>query len=201
MAAPIPIPSTTVTVYVPVPTSDHGVLFGLPNGDLATWVVGLLTAGTLLLGFYILLRDRRKEESRQAARIAAWADPDSIGRTKVGDTLDVTVYNGSDSVVTSIRVLLTHTPPYDPQLTLPPWIRKFRNRLQSRQDRLFAMKSLAAVAGDGDDRVLAPGSRLRKRFIVSADFPISRSQIIVDFTDSSGSRWRLRFKEGLERIR
>ncbi|HXC79250.1 MAG TPA: hypothetical protein VNU19_19630, partial [Candidatus Acidoferrum sp.] len=38
-------------------------------GNVPAWVASILTGGSLLLGFYILLRDRRKEERRQARRI------------------------------------------------------------------------------------------------------------------------------------
>jgi hypothetical protein len=38
-------------------------------GTVPDWVGGIGTTGALLLGFYILLRDRRKEDRTQAARI------------------------------------------------------------------------------------------------------------------------------------
>lgn len=42
---------------------------GLDWGNVPAWVASILTGASLLLGFYILLRDRRKEEREQALRI------------------------------------------------------------------------------------------------------------------------------------
>jgi hypothetical protein len=38
-------------------------------GTVPTWVSAFLTGGSLLLGFYILLRDRRKEERAEARKL------------------------------------------------------------------------------------------------------------------------------------
>lgn len=41
-------------------------------GSLADWVTGFATAGSLYLGFTILLRDRRKAEQSEAVQVVAW---------------------------------------------------------------------------------------------------------------------------------
>jgi hypothetical protein len=43
-------------------------------GDVATWVTGSITAGSLWLGFSILRSDHKKEERAQAQRVLAWSD-------------------------------------------------------------------------------------------------------------------------------
>ena len=41
-------------------------------GSLADWVSGLATAGSLFLGFSILLRDRRKDDQAEATQVVTW---------------------------------------------------------------------------------------------------------------------------------
>ncbi|MFC7830718.1 hypothetical protein [Streptomyces sp. NPDC057375] len=41
-------------------------------GTVPTWASAVLTGGSLLLGFYILLRDRKKEERADALKIICW---------------------------------------------------------------------------------------------------------------------------------
>ncbi|MFJ8546320.1 hypothetical protein ACIRFH_30840 [Streptomyces sp. NPDC093586] len=43
-------------------------------GTVPTWVSAILTSGSLLLGFYILLRDRRKEERQEALKVICWSE-------------------------------------------------------------------------------------------------------------------------------
>lgn len=42
---------------------------GLDWGTVPAWASAILTSGSLLLGFYILLRDRRKEETEEARKL------------------------------------------------------------------------------------------------------------------------------------
>ncbi|MFC9595780.1 hypothetical protein ACFTUC_39040 [Streptomyces sp. NPDC056944] len=42
---------------------------GIDWGTFPAWLSALLTGGSLLLGFYILLRDRRKEERQEALKL------------------------------------------------------------------------------------------------------------------------------------
>jgi hypothetical protein len=45
---------------------------GIIWGDVATWFTGVLTGGSLLLGFSILRNDRRKEERAKVSDIVCW---------------------------------------------------------------------------------------------------------------------------------
>ncbi|GAA0621049.1 hypothetical protein [Streptomyces crystallinus] len=42
-------------------------------GTVPAWASAFLTSGSLLLGFYILLRDRRKEERQEALKVVCWS--------------------------------------------------------------------------------------------------------------------------------
>lgn len=58
---------------------------GLDWGTVPAWASAILTSGSLLLGFYILLRDRRKEERQEAAQVICWLErtatlPDGLRR-------------------------------------------------------------------------------------------------------------------------
>jgi hypothetical protein len=43
-------------------------------GDVATWVTGIFTAGTLMLGLYLLRRDSTKEQSSQARSVVVFEE-------------------------------------------------------------------------------------------------------------------------------
>ncbi|MGW1109170.1 hypothetical protein [Streptomyces sp. NPDC002540] len=49
---------------------------GVDWGTVPAWASAILTGGSLLLGFYILLRDRRKEERAEAQGVICWTDFD-----------------------------------------------------------------------------------------------------------------------------
>ena len=55
----------------------------LETGSLADWVAGVGTAGALLLGFSILLRDRQKEERAEASQVSVWFINQRDGTTQV----------------------------------------------------------------------------------------------------------------------
>ncbi|MGC5236853.1 hypothetical protein [Streptomyces albogriseolus] len=58
-------------------------------GTVPTWVSAILTGGSLLLGFYILLRDRRKEETAEARKLVFAVHQDETGaRMRVTNVSD-----------------------------------------------------------------------------------------------------------------
>lgn len=77
-------------------------MHGINWGTVPTWISSILTSGSLLLGFYILLRDRRKEERSQAALVVCWNDYRD-------DSEYVKIFNTSNRPVTNISV---HAHPY-----------------------------------------------------------------------------------------
>lgn len=67
-------------------------------GSVPAWVSSLLTGGSLLLGFYILLRDRRKEEWSQAAALSyTMTTVKRAGATS--EQLVVSVHNNSSAFI------------------------------------------------------------------------------------------------------
>ncbi|MFE6152374.1 hypothetical protein [Streptomyces sp. NPDC057889] len=50
---------------------------GLEWGTVPAWLSSMLTGGSLLLGFHILLRDRRKEERNEALKVVTWWERDA----------------------------------------------------------------------------------------------------------------------------
>ena len=74
-------------------------------GTVPAWVSGVLTGGSLILGFYILLRDRRTQERRQALQVAVYYyDPavPSFDGSWPGSPL-IHVMNTSDAPVYDVR--------------------------------------------------------------------------------------------------
>ncbi|WP_406337353.1 hypothetical protein [Streptomyces sp. NBC_00649] len=69
-------------------------------GTVPAWLSAILTGGSLLLGFYILLRDRRKEERQEALKITCWSEMAD------NDTYNLHVLNASNRPVTYARMLV-----------------------------------------------------------------------------------------------
>lgn len=68
-------------------------------GPLAAWFGSLLTGCSLLLGFSILRRDRRKDERAQAIKL-------SVRRNRIDRVnVRVTIYNASDQHITQPLVM------------------------------------------------------------------------------------------------
>ena len=66
-------PGFSVTSHVP---ACQSWVCDVRWGDVPTWLSSIMTGGSLLLGFYILLRERRKNEEEQARKLACWFDLD-----------------------------------------------------------------------------------------------------------------------------
>ncbi len=71
---------------------------GVDWGTVPAWASAILTSGSLLLGFYILLRDRRKEEKGEARKLVFGLRSDS-------DHWTLTAHNASDRPFTDVRML------------------------------------------------------------------------------------------------
>ncbi|WP_406482144.1 hypothetical protein [Streptomyces sp. NBC_01615] len=74
---------------------------GLDWGTIPAWVSAILTSGSLLLGFYILLRDRRKEERREALKVVCWTNYSDDGGHHV-----VHVLNTADRPISNSSTLV-----------------------------------------------------------------------------------------------
>ncbi|WP_167504693.1 hypothetical protein [Streptomyces malaysiensis] len=69
-------------------------------GTFPTWVSAVLTGGSLLLGFYILLRDRRKEERREASSVVCWERPNNT------HFHEIHVLNATERPVVDVRLII-----------------------------------------------------------------------------------------------
>lgn len=69
-------------------------------GSVPQWFSTLLTGGSLILGFYILLRDRKKAEQEDARKIICWVTLESEG-----DRFLTHVINTSDRTVHGVTLL------------------------------------------------------------------------------------------------
>ncbi|MFI2765808.1 hypothetical protein ACH5A3_44730 [Streptomyces echinatus] len=69
-------------------------------GTVPAWASAVLTSGTLALGFYILLRDRKKEEREEANRVIFWLEYPPKGH------MTATVLNTAERPISNVEVLL-----------------------------------------------------------------------------------------------
>lgn len=72
---------------------------GVDWGSAPAWASAILTSGSFALGFYVLLRDRRKEERAEASLIVCW-------RTWGQDTYTTHIHNASKRTVVDLAVLV-----------------------------------------------------------------------------------------------
>ncbi|MFD6329466.1 hypothetical protein ACFWGI_07815 [Streptomyces niveus] len=78
---------------------------GLDWGTVPTWLSSFLTGGSLLLGFHILLRDRKKEERSEALKVVCWREDSS----DVSETWTVHVLNTADRPITYPRLITRYS--------------------------------------------------------------------------------------------
>jgi hypothetical protein len=80
-------------------------------GDVPTWLASLLTGGSLLLGFSILLRDRRNADRVQVDQFAFWVEGDH----RDGNTAAIIIHviNSSNLPVKGIHIQASASVVYD----------------------------------------------------------------------------------------
>ena len=72
---------------------------GLDWGTVPAWASAILTSGSLFLGFYILLRDRRREELKEANKVVVWKEESE-------DQYTVHLLNSADRTISNATVLV-----------------------------------------------------------------------------------------------
>ncbi|MGW5064206.1 hypothetical protein ACWEQ2_44280 [Streptomyces sp. NPDC004096] len=78
---------------------------GLDWGTVPAWASAFLTSGSLGLGFYILLRDRRKEERQEALKVVCWSEYGFADSPDNGMHV-VHVLNTSDRPISHVSTLV-----------------------------------------------------------------------------------------------
>ncbi|MFD6937316.1 hypothetical protein ACFWAP_14355 [Streptomyces goshikiensis] len=97
---------------------------GLDWGTVPAWFSAVLTGGSLLLGFYILLRDRRKAERNEALKVVAWTER---GADDEGSFIRIHVRNTADRPILYVNALYSKGDGSGKILSLPatvPWVPK-----------------------------------------------------------------------------
>lgn len=79
---------TDTTAYIHIFTPNQIRLTPVQIGSIASWISSLGTAGSLILGFSILLRDRKTADRAEATRVVIWF----VNQT--GGTTELFVTNG-----------------------------------------------------------------------------------------------------------
>ncbi|MFF1470114.1 hypothetical protein [Streptomyces mirabilis] len=75
---------------------------GLEWGTVPAWLSSFLTGGSLLMGFHILLRDRKKEERNEALKVVIWAGRDANDE---GSFIRIHVRNTADRPILYVDAL------------------------------------------------------------------------------------------------
>ncbi|NWF28010.1 hypothetical protein HW130_17345 [Streptomyces sp. PKU-EA00015] len=142
-------------------------------GTVPTWFSALLTGGSLLLGFYILLRDRRKEEQEEARKLVCHAE---TWATDDGTQVRLWAQNTSD------RPFLYVWPMICTVHTRPGGVWTMRTRGGQTDEHAVA---------DADAGPLMPGERLLRTWLEPDEEELVRSpaRLSVVFKDSDGIEW------------
>ena len=155
-------------------------------GDAGTWVTGLFTAGSLVLGFSILRNDKRKEERSEAAKVHArtvgtWDNSDKSNEFPYGVRIKA--------------ISRSETPMFEVRMYAVP-IRKKRLHRMSRQspnesfmtDAQLKQLDIGEAYFDlGADDLLEAGDIIAGLFELSADPKYYNTH--VEFSDINAMRW------------
>jgi hypothetical protein len=155
----------------------------IPWGTIPDWVEAIGTTGALLLGFYLLLREQRKEERAQAERFAYWVVEDALFH-KLGEkdaTFSAFIRNGSDAVVTEVEISLVP-------------------RRSRRRDMYSPAPPISRPVGhSGRFPMLRPGDEIELRFPAVEENLPSKKVLEISFFDSRNRLWILHSLKGLKR--
>ena len=166
-------------------------------GSVPAWAGSILTSGSLVLGFSILTRDRRREARKQAAAVVLTIDVTypSIMSKPYGDAeVHLAVHNASDAPISYVRVRYLPFPSQLPAIDLhdekDPY--KFSDLATEGlhdvvlTDRVVGAKPLAARA-----------TRLIKMLIPHfySDLPLANTAELR-FVDIAGNYWVRRAIDG-----
>lgn len=151
-------------------------------GDAPGWVGAVGTAGALLLGFYILLRDRRMEERRQAMQFASAWSVDTPEPSPAGSPMALPefkfrldLFNASSSII------------------VEPNLRVLRKRGTGRRTmQLVDIRSLGeskAYAEEPGVETVSPGQRDKIRTATIGGY-YGEYIFELRFEDAAGRSWK-----------
>jgi hypothetical protein len=140
-------------------------------GNLAQWVGGVGTAGALLLGFVILLRDKRRESLSQARRVF------SVITTNESHTC-IRVENGSDQPISYLGMILR--PMSRRSLWLENRLRPRDGRHAARADPYYLIEKLYRQA----QPILSPGESVT--YVLERRSYLYQYVLSIVFSDAQG---------------
>lgn len=171
-------------------------------GPLSAWVGSLLTGCSLLLGFYILLRDRCKEERAQARQVTT----DLSSTTTYYDTgpinsTELQIHNGSTSAIFDVEFVLT---PLSAR-RIKRYVRNFateianaekaqltdqRVRVHVARTKMAVLDEQLPMEGFGNTKArdtITPGDT--KLLVIDMLFDLSWYEAHLTFADLAGNIW------------
>lgn len=164
-------------------------------GSVPAWVGSILTGGSLLLGFYIWLRAKRREESAQARRLIYWFDPPPVTEpfAPAPKPYPVTlhVHNTSDSYFFNVElhaVVHTHF--------RRPWLANCFTR--PARPVVYAQVSTRQLIGNFSyeelfrPEPLIPGEERTLNLLVPVPPKSYRLRTWLTFIDAAGTQWRVK---------
>jgi hypothetical protein len=171
-------------------------------GTVPAWISGIGGSASLLLAFYILIRDRAAARASQASLIACWEHKPPVIRaeTRAGKIIDweqvveedtVYLHNASDRPITMVRLFTRSA------------TRRELPELNS-EDKLDALRQKNAKRASANLRIgreqmtvpdtVMPGERLEESLLGKKRFPpIKIPPVIarrwISFKDATGQQW------------
>jgi hypothetical protein len=179
--------------------TDDMIVMNIDWGDIATWVTGWFTAGSLLLGFSILRSDKKKEERTEAAGV-------HVRLKGHFDAKDKTRSHG-------VRIVIENrstTPMFDVRVCAQPRSAKQMERMSitpAQLDAIFdvdvkdtakATKFESGYLEENDNGILEPGTNAAG--ILKLPFDSVFYDLRVEFSDVNAIRW-IRKPDSWELIR
>ena len=168
--------------------------------SIASWISSIGTSVSLILAFYIILRDRRTHERSHASSITAWqevtrifyAGTESSPSVRIDiESVKIHMHNSSGMPVTNVTLI---------SRTMVP--RELRANFTSEQMNAYGIQvrmNLIMEDGslNGSDnksiRILLPGQEahriLRPRPSLLPSSPLIAYRRWISFTDSAGITW------------
>lgn len=190
-----------VTLWMTGTPAGERTWLGLSLGPWSEWVAAILTGGSLLLGFYILLQDRRKEDRRHANAISYWMNTAPQGETQV---LEVGVHNGSDAPISSIRlgVVFSRFTDIWSDLSFGNAVRFLRQRNRADLWKVDSALSNSRLQSGAHGHLLMPNESEFLSTPSEIKYIASDYEYVLIFTDGRNKRWKRTIRTGeLKRIR
>lgn len=164
-------------------------LFGVALGPWSSWVEAVLTGGSLLLGFSILIRDRRDKRKGQAKRVVVWGDhfthvvfPKATGIKHPSVVLFI--HNASDQPIVGVTVFEVRS------LSCPGDSTEDLQVEVPEVDETLSPQTVFGLQGDkqgGGMEVMLAGTQVIKKHCFPEQPRAGRLYVI--FMDAQGQTW------------